>query len=537
MKKTVLFIALTLSISGVNAQSMSTTNLPIIVINTVAGDGEIPDDPKMVASMGIIYNGPGMPNSATDPFNHYDGPIGIETRGNSTQDFEKKTYSIELRNPVDGSDSSAALLGMPKEEDWILHAMVIDKSQLRIPMSFYLAQRMGHYASRWVYCELFLDGEYRGLYILTERIKRDKNRVDIAKLKSTDIVGDELSGGYILRIDWIDDDAQGIETNKPSLEGVPLFLQYYYPRAENIQPEQSAYILNYINEFQDALWSPTYHNSLGKHYSRYIDMTAFADFLIINEISKNSDGYKLSSYIHKDKTSNGGKLKAGPIWDFDQTYGVSTVCDCNDFEGWTYMQGGGCEDFESMPLWWSKLMDDPVFTNHLKCRWETLRAGPLHTDTLFNWIDDQRLYIQEAVDRNFLRWNDFIGEPIWYEPSPIPSTYDGEIVYMKAWIMNRMNWLDANMPGDCSLDMVGLEEEDQIEISVFPNPSNGLFTIQFPNDRVEIRVFNLQGAMLLEDQLVYGTGNIDLREFSAGQYLLQIQSDTWVKTESLIINN
>ena len=129
MKKTVLFIALTLSISGVNAQSMSTTNLPIIVINTVAGDGEIPDDPKMVASMGIIYNGPGMPNSATDPFNHYDGPIGIETRGNSTQDFEKKTYSIELRNPVDGSDSSAALLGMPKEVDWILHAMDIDKSQ------------------------------------------------------------------------------------------------------------------------------------------------------------------------------------------------------------------------------------------------------------------------------------------------------------------------------------------------------------------------------------------------------------------------
>jgi len=161
------------------------------------------DEPKIESSMGIIYNGPGVINNINDSLNHYNGNIGIETRGNSTQGFDKKTYSIELRDMLN-QDTSVNLLGMGKEEDWILHAMVIDKSQVRIPMSSYFFQRMGHYAYKWRYVELIINNEYRGLYILTEKIKRDDDRVDISKLDDDDLLGDSVTGGYILRIDWLD---------------------------------------------------------------------------------------------------------------------------------------------------------------------------------------------------------------------------------------------------------------------------------------------------------------------------------------------
>ena len=236
------------------AQNFTSSHLPIVVINTgnaTYNDATIPDDPKITANMGIIDNGPGVTNNLTDAFNAYSGSIGIETRGNSTQGFEKKTYSLELRTAA-GADSSVALLGMGKEEDWILHAMVIDKSQLRVPLSFDLARSMGHYASDWRYVELVIDNDYRGLYLMCERLKRDNDRVDIAKLDADDLAGDSLTGGYILRIDWLGD--PGFESDYNSLGGVDLmYYQFYYPKASDIQLEQEMYIKGYMDDFEDAV--------------------------------------------------------------------------------------------------------------------------------------------------------------------------------------------------------------------------------------------------------------------------------------------
>lgn len=492
--------------------------------------------------MGIIDNGPGNTNNVTDPWNHYNGKIGIETRGNSTQGFDKKTYSIELWKP-DGSDTSQALLGMPSEEDWILHAMVIDKTQLRIPMTFSLAQQMGHYASRYRYCELVIDGAYQGLYILTEKIKRDNDRVDIAKLNAVDIAGDQVTGGYILRIDWLDDPA-GFASDYNSLGGVPMFFQWYYPKAVNIQPEQAAYIQNYMRDFEDALFSPNFQNGTGARYNNYMNETSFADFLIINEISKNSDGYKLSSYLYKDKQSKGGKFVMGPIWDFDQSYGVSEVCSCSDPTGWTYTQSQtNCEDYESMPLWWETLMTDSVFTNHLKCRWDTLRQGPLHLDTMYAWIDANRAMIQPAINRNFTQWDDMLGEYIWYEPAPVPADYEGEITYFKNWLSQRMAWLDNNMPGNCQFDVVGAEEflDDPLTIVMYPNPSaDGVVNLSIegtptamPN---EVEVYDLTGRKVLGEpvqnqQLIA----MNCQTLNAGVYLVRVSNGTSTWTQKLVI--
>ena len=513
----------------INAQILTSSKHPIIIINT--DDEDIPDEPKIDGTMGIIYNGEGEINTINDPFNHYDGNIGIETRGNSTQGFEKKTYSVELRDQ-NNNDLSVNLFGMGGEEDWILHAMVIDKSQLRIPMSFYFFQQMGHYASEWKYVELILNGEYRGLYILVEKIKRDDDRVDIAKLDSDDLAGDSLTGGYILRIDWtydIDMEEDGFESAYESQAGIPMYFQWYYPRADRIEEEQAQYIQEWINTFENALFSSDYTNNEGKRYDEYIDLNSFADFLLINELSKNSDGYKLSSYLHKQRDSDGGKLAAGPIWDFDQTYGVSRVCSNDDHTGWTYLQNQNeCEDLESMPMWWQRLMSDDQFKNHVKCRWETLREGVFHKDSINTWIDTQVDFIAEAIDRNFTVWDYFIGNSIWIEPFPIPQTYGEEVDVLKSWMSDRIDWMDSNMPGDCSL--VGTSTEKvKSTIDVYPNPVSDKLTVEADAFR-SLELIQMDGKVIRRSSV----NQMDLSAERAGVYFLRIQTANEVVLRKIV---
>lgn len=517
------------------SQNFTSSHLPIVVINTgnaTFNDATIPDDPKITASMGIIDNGPGVINNLTDPFNAYDGMIGVETRGNSTQDYDKKTYSLELRTNA-GIDSSVALLGMGKEEDWILHAMVIDKSQLRIPLSFDLARSMGHYASDWRYVEVVIDNDYRGLYLLCERLKRDNGRVDIAKLDADDLAGDSVTGGYILRIDWLGD--PGFESNYNSLGGVdPMYYQFYYPKASDIQLEQEMYIKGYMDDFENAVFSSNYSNSGGVRYNDYIDVTSFVDFLLINELSKNSDGYKLSSYLHKDKESKGGKLKAGPIWDFDQTYGMSEVCSCNDFTGWTYLQNQPeCEDLESMPAWWSRMMQDSLFTNHLACRWNELRSGPFHLDSLNDWIDNHEQFLGTALTRNFTKWQ-FIGQQIWIQPEPIPTTYAEEVQVMKDWIASRLSWMDANMPGNCINDVVSVNETEPLNFSIYPNPAITSVHIAAPTG-TQISVISVQGKLIIQKEQSTDALTLDISQFPGGMYFIQASLNGQKNTKKLIV--
>lgn len=536
--RSVLLITITLFllVPEYRAQSFTSSHLPIVVVNTGAGtfnDNAIPDEPKMPAFMGIIDNGPGVTNSLSDPFNHYNGNIGIETRGNSTQSFSKKSYSVELRTALD-QDTSVNLFGMGKEEDWILHAMVIDKTQLRIPMSFYFAQRTGHYASDWKFVELVIDGDYRGIYLFCEKIKRDDDRVDIAKLDSDDLAGDSLTGGYILRIDWLDN-PQGFASNYNAQGNVPMFYQFYYPKASNIHPTQSNYIANYIDLFESAVFSNNFtHPTTQLHYADYVDITSFVDFLIINELSKNSDGYKLSSYLYKDKDSKGGKLTAGPIWDFDQTYGLSTVCSCDDPTGWTYLQNqAGCDDLETMPMWWQAMMSDTLFTNHLACRWSELRSGPLHQDSIYTWIDQQNTFLGPAIDRNFQKWN-FIGQQIWAEPQPIPTTYSGEIQAMKNWISVRLAWLDVNMPGNCQNDVVGVTTLPELEMAIYPNPTSGKLTIKAVSG-TNLSVYSVDGSEVYTGRLKTDQETFDFDHLWPGIYMVILRYGNQTTTKKLVI--
>jgi hypothetical protein len=512
-------------------QTLTTSNLPIVVINT--GNKTIPDEPKINATMGIVYNGPGIDNNKNGPFNHYNGKIAIEVRGNTSRKFDKKSYMFETRNGAN-QDTSVSLLGMGREEDWILHAMYIDKSCLRIPLSFYLAQRSGHYASNWRYVELVVDGNYRGLYILVEKIKRDNDRVAVARLDENDLAGDAVTGGYILRIDWKRD--AGFYSKYNSKGGESLFFQWSYPDEDNIKPEQAAYIENFMSDFENAVFSNTFTNSSGKRYTDYINISSFTDFILINELSKNSDGYKLSSYVNKERDSRGGKLAAGPIWDFDQTYGMSMICACWDYEGWTYLQNQiPCFDWATMPMWWEAMMSDEEFTNHLKCRWETLRAGPYHRDSIRNWIDGQANYISKAVERNYKRWPNAIGQSVWFEPEPIPQSYAEEKSNLQYWIRHRLDWMDSQMPGNCENDrFVSVARVKDKSFLMSPNPAVDHVNIE-SNSGDQVIIHNNCGQIIYQAYLKDRSQQISLADFSPGIYFVSVKGKLLNRAQKLII--
>jgi hypothetical protein len=418
----------------------TTSNLPIVVINT---NGQtIVDDPRIVCDMGIIDNGYGVMNSISDPFNDYNGKISIEYRGSSSQTFPKKPYALETQDSI-GNNNNVSLLGMPVENDWILYAPYSDKALMRNFLTFDLGRKMGHYAPRTVYCELVINGDYKGIYILMEKIKRDKDRVDIAKLDADDLAGDSLTGGYIIKVDkytgtggvdWLSD--------FPNISGGLLYIQYHYPEATALQPQQLNYIEQYVDSFEYALNGLNFADtSIG--YAKYIDINSFIDFYIINEISKNIDGYRLSTYMHKDKQSKGGKLTMGPFWDFNLAFGNADYCNGGITSGWEV--NGGCGG--NNPFWFERLLDDTIYENKLKCRWEYLREKSFHQDSIFNFIDSMALYLIDAQQRNFQQWPT-LGTYVW--PNfYVGSTYQDELNFFKTWIGDRLLWIDNNLGGNC----------------------------------------------------------------------------------------
>lgn len=315
-----------------SAVNFTSSNLPIIVIDT-HGQSIPYDDPRIVADMGVIDNGQGMRNQINDPFNNYEGKISIEIRGSSSAGWLKKSYGLETQND-DGSDRNFMLLGMPAENDWILYGPYYDRSLIRNVLTFHLVNQMGWYPTRTRFCELVLNGDYQGVYVLMEKIKRDRNRVNIARLDAYEVTGDDLTGGYIIKIDkepW----KPGFDSKYPPQPSSSrkIRYQFHYPRGEVIVSEQRDYNQGFIDAFETTMYN--YNNSNpAQSYGLYLNVESFVDNFIINELSRNVDGYRLSTYFHKDKDSKGGKLVAGPVWDFNFSFGNVGYYQAENLEGW-----------------------------------------------------------------------------------------------------------------------------------------------------------------------------------------------------------
>ncbi len=441
------------------------SDIPYIVIET-NGIG-ILNEPKIPAEMNIYVHKTEVHSSI----------IGIEYRGSTSFRLsDKKSFGFETRDAA-GNDTDVAFFDFPMEEDWILMGHIVnldaryifDRTLMYHYFGYKLFRKMGRYASRSKFVELEINGDYQGVYVFMEKLKRDKNRIDIKKLAPADSDPETITGGYILKIDkttggdlnidqpleyfesnW-EDDARytsdisfrsRYDINGELLEFDPYdppyhpkqyletYFLYEYPKAGDITAGQKVYIEEYIHEFETALLTDDFTTEI-RTYTDYIDLSSFVDFFIINEVCRNVDGYRLSTYLYKDR---GGKLKMGPIWDLNIGYDTG---DRVPFDDWVinYNQFVS-RDAWMVPFWWPRIMEDPLFRRALKTRWAELRFDVLSTAELLNLVDQTAGYLQEngAVNRNYTLWD-----------AGLDVDYEAGIESLKSYLEERTQWMDGEI--------------------------------------------------------------------------------------------
>ncbi len=421
-------------LNEVSAQTFTSSNLPIVIITTdnypnSTQPQEILDSPRVLGNMKIIKHPDGTRNYMTDvnspAFINYNGRISIEIRGSSSQTLPKKQYGLTTLLTDNISNNNVSLLGMPSENDWILNGMGYEPSLIRDYLFYNLARQMGEYASRTVYCEVVINGDYVGLYVFQEKIKPDSNRVNILKITSTDNSLPNVSGGYITKSDKTTGN-DPVAWTMLSYAWTTDFI-HEYPDPSDVTSQQSTYIQSQFTNLET-----TAHNnntSVSNGFSSVIDIPSFVDFMLLNELGSNADGYQLSTFFHKDRN---GKLRAGPIWDFNLTLGNDLFIwgfDRSHYDVWQFSDGGN-----DGARFWTDLFNNPTYKCYLSKRWHelTLTGQPLSESSLNEFIDTTIATISEASIRENLRW------------ANIPDQA-AEIANIKTFITNRINWMTTNI--------------------------------------------------------------------------------------------
>ncbi len=507
------------------------SNLPIVIINT--NGVEIPDEPKVNATMKIIYNGPGIMNFVTDTIFHYAGNIGIELRGATSQWYPQKPYKFVTTDTA-GIDQNVSILSMPAEHEWCLLTNYNDKVFLRNMMAYRLFDKMGHYATRAKYCEVILNGSYQGIYLLAESIKRDNNRVNIAKLDSTESTGINVTGGYILKNDlWVGSGGWLLNYHPIDRTELDVHLLYEYPKAEDIIPQQETYIQTFINEMETALYSSNFTDSVNG-YRKYISINSFIDYFIINELSRNNDGFKKSVYYHKDinTLTQISKLKAGPIWDFD--WGWKNIWDCvifqaTDGSGWAH-HINDCGPDANSNGWYIRMLQDTTFQNTLRCRWENFRSSFMSNDSIFNYIDSVATYLDTAQQRHYEKWGHLgvnTGTP---EVEQDPPTFSAHITQFKNWIATRASWLDANIPGNANnCNTISKDEyyDNNAFLLITPSPADDFIKLSYLNDITSdysVDITTLYGKSIGNWSLNQNTSYISIKSVPNGMYFCVVKN-------------
>ncbi|HUX58039.1 MAG TPA: CotH kinase family protein [Bacteroidales bacterium] len=441
----------------------TSSNLPIVIINTDGGV-TIPDDPRILANMKIIYRGEGLRNYLTDmdstEYLNYNGRINIEIRGSSSQADPKKQYGLSTKQADGIINNNVKLLGLPADNDWILNGLVFETSLIRNYLCYNLSRMIGEYASRTVYCEVVINGEYKGLYLLLEKIKQGHDRVNVINIEPDDNTFPNITGGYITKADKTtgDDPIAWTMSSYIGLDDVGFI--HELPEPENVTSGQNVYIRS---EFEKLSTAASDGNiSLVDGFPSVIDVPSFIDYMIINELSANCDAYQFSTFYHKDRN---GKLRAGPIWDLDLTFGYDLFFwgfDRSKTDTWQFWNG----DNEG-PAFWRDLFINPKFKCYLSKRWNQLiqPGQPLNLSVIEQFIDQTDSIISEAVQRDSAIW--------------ISQNYhEYEINKIKTFIYDRIIWITNNIGSYSACSDIETPPLAITKIMYFPDS-----TFNFPDSK------------------------------------------------------
>jgi hypothetical protein len=482
----VVFFFLSIYLSGYS-QTFTDSNLPVVIITT---DGNaIYDSPRVLANMKIIYRGQGQRNFISDQntpeYLNYNGRINIEVRGSSSQTLPKKQYGLSTLMSDNVTERNVSLLGMPADNDWILNGMGFEPSLIRDYLCYNLSRAIGEYASRTSYCEVIINGSYNGLYVLEEKIKQGSERVNITKMTSQDNSYPKVTGGYIIKADKTGNDPVAWTMSSYIGTNDVTFINDY-PKPEDVTAPQKIYIQNEFEKLRSATASNNASTENG--FPSIIDIPSFVDYMIINELGSNADAYQFSTYFHKDRN---GKLRAGPIWDLNLTFGYDLAIwgfNRSLSNVWQFDNGDN-----NGPRFWRDLFYNSEFRCCLYKRWNQLiqPGQPLNYATIEALIDTTVATISEAEVRENRQWG------------TIPN-WPAEISRIKNFLQFRIPWMSSQITpiGNCTNDIM----PPLVITKIMYNPDS---TMKFPDRDAQeyIEIQNTSSATVSLNGVYFsGTG-------------------------------
>lgn len=406
------------------------TALPMLSINT-GGVVIPPPDSDYIAATLTLRDAAGLVvlNAV---------PVEIRGRGNSTWNYPKKPYRLRL-------EDGASLLGMSSNRHWALLANYLDKTLLRNELAFEFSRLAGvEYTPRSVQVVVELNGNYDGIYQLTEHVRIDPARIAIPELEEEDGLDPlAVTGGYLMEVDA----REGEDYCRRTAQGVPLC---FNNPEDLLEPEWAAhklYIDTYIDAAEAALYGPLFADPL-LGYAAYFDVDAAIDFYLVHELAKNPDSNFFSSvFLYKKR---GGLLTFGPVWDFDLAFGnaqwggITTWFDGSDPAGW-HTRLANRRDLQGQPLpnWFTRLFEDPAFELKVKQRWQALRANG-SVDDLLDYLDGRETWLSQVQLANFQRWN-ILNMTLQPDLSPVTGPWATHVGAMRTWLQARVAWMDSQL--------------------------------------------------------------------------------------------
>ncbi len=427
------------------------SNLPIILLDSQGYDFANDDDPRtdypaQPVCAGVFEREEGGRASVMG-VPHFTGRAGMNVRGASSKTYPKKQFKFETWDE-DDEDRDVSLLGMPAESDWLLQAPYFDKTLMRNEFIFHWWRALGYYSPRTRYVEVFLNpnpGEpfslshYQGVYLLTEKIKRSRERVDLTRLDEGDEAEPEITGGYLVQATNLNEDWVGEEGTR---------YKYVDPGGEGLLSVQQGWLQDYIDAAEASVYTPNFADP-EEGYAKYLDVSSQIDYDIMRELSRNTDG--ASTFFSIDR---GGKVTMGPLWDYNQALGLSSLGTAElgfgyETFGWNqfYMRAG------HWLAWWNELDDDPSYQRAWNDRWVALRESTFTTEQLLGKIDADASLLEEAQVRNFEKW-DILGRAVYVvngrtraDPGDLDrDRYDKEVSFLRDWVEGRVAWIDSQVP-------------------------------------------------------------------------------------------